>query len=196
MKSDWLPTKVDDTILADYVKTGNLDPQNVIGWRTGFGEDLPNPKEGEIVVFVEHLERGFKPPGSKFLRDAMAFMNVRLQDLGPNSISNLCQFQVFCEAYLRIEPSVPLFWHFFHLNRQTEFHNGPSLELGGVNVQRRRDSPFPSLAMPSHPKGWGESWFYCQETSPAGENKLLGYRKNRLRTNFKIPDKLTEEEES
>ena len=66
-KSDWLPTKVNDTILADYVKTGNLDPEDVIGWRTGFGEDLPNPKEGEIVVFVEHLERGFKPPGSNSL---------------------------------------------------------------------------------------------------------------------------------
>ncbi|KAI5020137.1 hypothetical protein ZWY2020_045025 [Hordeum vulgare] len=50
--------------------------------------------------------------------------------------------------------------------------------------------------MPSHPKGWGESWFYCQETSPSGENKLLGYRKDRLPTNFKLPDKLTEEEES
>ncbi|KAI5003410.1 hypothetical protein ZWY2020_030570 [Hordeum vulgare] len=126
----------------------------------------------------------------------MTFMNVRLQDLGANSIRNLCQFQVFCEAYLRMEPSVPLFWYFFHLNRQTEFHNGPSLELGGVNVQRRRDSPFPSLTMPSHPKGWGESWFYCQETSPEGENKLRGYRGDRLPTNFKLPDKLTEEEES
>ena len=95
-----------------------------------------------------------------------------------------------------MEPSVPLFWYFFHLNRQTEFSNGPSLELGGVNVQRRRDSSFPSLAMPSHPKGWGESWFYCQETSPEGENKLLGYREECLPTNFKLPDKLTEEEES
>ncbi|KAI5012274.1 hypothetical protein ZWY2020_024408 [Hordeum vulgare] len=50
--------------------------------------------------------------------------------------------------------------------------------------------------MPSHPKGWGESWFYCQETSPAGENKLLGYRPTRLPINFKLLDKLTEEEES
>ncbi|KAI5012421.1 hypothetical protein ZWY2020_024555 [Hordeum vulgare] len=50
--------------------------------------------------------------------------------------------------------------------------------------------------MPSHPKGWGESWFYCQETSPEGENKLLGYREERLPTKFKLPDKLTEEEES
>ena len=78
-KSDWLPTKVNDAILNDYVKTGNLDPQEVIGWRTGLGEEVPNTKEGEIVVFVEHLERGFKPPRSKFLRDAMTFMNVRLQ---------------------------------------------------------------------------------------------------------------------
>ncbi|KAI5018704.1 hypothetical protein ZWY2020_043592 [Hordeum vulgare] len=50
--------------------------------------------------------------------------------------------------------------------------------------------------MPSHPKGWGESWFYCKETSPAGENKLQGYRPSRLPVNFKLPDKLTEEEES
>ena len=98
-KSDWLPTKVDDAVLANYVKAGCLDPQDVIGWRTGLGEDLPNPKEGEIVVFVEHLEWGFKPPGSKFLRDALTFMNVRLQDLGPNSISNLSQFQVLCEVF-------------------------------------------------------------------------------------------------
>ena len=55
-KSDWLPTKVNDAILEDYVKTGNLDPQDVIGWRTGLGEEIPNPKEGEIVVFVQHLE--------------------------------------------------------------------------------------------------------------------------------------------
>ena len=139
-KADWLPTKVDDAFLNDCVKMANLDPKEVIGWRSGLGEEIPNPKEGEIVVFAEHLERGFKPPGSKFLRDAMAFMNVRLQDLGPNSISNMCQFQVFCEAYLRMEPSVTLFCYFFHLNRQTEFSNGPSLELGGVNVQRRKDS--------------------------------------------------------
>lgn len=97
-KADWLPTKVDEAFLNDCVKMGNLDPKEVIGWRSGFGEEIPNPKEGEIVVFAEHLERGFKPPGSKFLRDAMTFMNIRLRDLGPNLIRNLCQFQVFCEA--------------------------------------------------------------------------------------------------
>ena len=66
-KSDWLPTKVNDAILADYVKTGNLDPQDVIGWRTGFGEEIPNPKEGEIVVFVEHLERVLSRPDRSYL---------------------------------------------------------------------------------------------------------------------------------
>ena len=160
-KADWLPTKVDDAFLKDCVKTGNIDLKEVIGWQSGLGDEIPNPAEGEIVVFADHLERGFKPPGTKFLRHAMFFMNVRLQDLGPNPISNMCQFQVFCKAYLQMEPWVTLFWYFFHLNRQTEFSNGPSLELGGVNVQRCRDSLFPSLAKPSHPKGWAESWFYC-----------------------------------
>ena len=46
-KSDWLPTKVNDAILEDYVKTGNLDPRDVIGWRTGFGEAIPIPKKGK-----------------------------------------------------------------------------------------------------------------------------------------------------
>ncbi|KAI5011779.1 hypothetical protein ZWY2020_013916 [Hordeum vulgare] len=50
--------------------------------------------------------------------------------------------------------------------------------------------------MPNHPKGWGESWFYCRDTSPPRENERLGYRKERVPTNFKLPGKLTEEEES
>ena len=92
-KADWLPTKVDDAFLEDCVKTGNLDPKEVIGWRSGLGDEIPNPKEGEIVVFAEHLERGFKPPGSKFLRDAMAFMNVRLQDLAPTRSATCASFK-------------------------------------------------------------------------------------------------------
>lgn len=91
-KCNWLPTKVNDAYLDNFVKTGNLDPKEVIGWRTTFGETIPQPAEGEVVVFADHLEQGFKPPGSKFFRDALHFFQLHPQDLGPNSISNLCQF--------------------------------------------------------------------------------------------------------
>ena len=91
------------------------------------------------MIFTDYLERGFKLPGSKFFRDVLHFLNVHPQDLGPSSISNLCQFEIFCEVYLQREPVIPLFWNFFHLNRQTGFPNGPNHELGGVNIQRRRE---------------------------------------------------------
>ena len=143
-KCDWLPTKVDDATLEKYVEAGLLDSKEIIGWRTAPGELIPNPGPGEVVIFTDYLERGFKPPGSKFFRDALHFLNLHPQDLGPNSITNLCQFQVFCEVYLQKEPSIPLFWNFFHLNRQTEFSNGPNHELGGVNVHRSRERGFPA----------------------------------------------------
>uniref|UniRef100_A0A8R7PQZ6 Transposase (putative) gypsy type domain-containing protein n=1 Tax=Triticum urartu TaxID=4572 RepID=A0A8R7PQZ6_TRIUA len=56
-------------------------------------ESSPQPEQGEVVVFVDHLRRGFSPPGSKFFRDMLNFFELRPQDLGPNSIINLRQFK-------------------------------------------------------------------------------------------------------
>ena len=90
-------------------------------------------------------------------------------------MSNICNFQVFSEAYLQEEPSVDLFRDFFHLNRRTEFTDGPHQELGGVSIQKRKDVSFPHPALHSHPKEWNQLWFYCRDTSPEGENPLPGY---------------------
>ena len=75
------------------------------------------------------------------------FLQLHPQDIGPNSVSNICTFQVFCEAYLQEEPMVELLRDFYYLNHGTEFVDGPNTELGGVSIQ---------------------TWFYCQDTSPAG----------------------------
>jgi hypothetical protein len=138
------------------------------------------PQQGEVVVFADHLHRGFCPPGSKFFCDVLNFFNLRPQDLGPNSITNLCQLQVFCEVYLQTEPTVLLFQEFFYINHQTEFKDGPSIELGGISIQRRKNSAFPEAKLASHPKGWNKTWFYCRNTAPQGENPLPGYRLDRL----------------
>ena len=69
--------------------------------------------------------------------------------------------------------------------------DGLSLELGGVSIQRQRDVTFPSAALPSHPKGWNNTWFYCQNFSPAEENPLPGYRPYRLSINTELPGRLT-----
>lgn len=134
---------------------------------------------------------GFSPPESKFLRDVLHFFQLHPQDIGPNSVSNICNFQVFCEVYLQEEPSVELFREYFYLNRQKKFTNGPSLELGGVSVQRRRDAILPYAHLPSHPKDWNQTWFYCKDTSPADENPLPGYRIQLLDPKHHLPEKLT-----
>src|SRR4051812_5417324 len=119
------------------------------------------------------------------------FFDLRPQDIGPNSVSNICNFQVFYEVYLGEEPNLLLFRELFYLNRQNERANGPSLELGGVSIQRRRDAIFPYANPLSHPKDWNLTWFYCQDTSPADENPLPGFRALPLESTHPLPDKLS-----
>jgi hypothetical protein len=154
-------------------------------------EEKPHRKAGEVIIFTDHMSRGFAPPGSKFFREVLNFFDLRPQDIGPNSMSNICNFQVFCEVYLGEEPSLLLFRELFYMNQQNERANGPSLELGGISIQRWRDCLFPYAELPSHPKSWNQTWFYCQDTSPADEKPLPGFRALHLESNHQLPDKLT-----
>ena len=146
------------------------------------------------MIFADHLARGFKPPGSKFYRDVLANFQLRPQDIGPNSVTNLCHFQVLSEVYLQEEPSVELFRDLFHLNRRTEFTDGPNTELGGVSIQKRKEVDFPHAKHHRHPKDWNQTWFYCQKTAPADENPLPGYRTHRLSNGHPLPQRLTAKE--
>mgnify|MGYP005841990963 CR=1 FL=1 len=87
---NWVPSQVSQLMLQDYVAQGFLPAQEEIGWRAAQGDDVPRPGEGEVVVFIDHLMRGFSPPGSKLFWDILNFFNLHPQDLAPNSISNFC----------------------------------------------------------------------------------------------------------
>ena len=123
----------------------------------------------------------------------LASFQLHPQDIGPNSVSNICNFHVFCEVYLQEEPSVELFRDFFHLNR-TEFTDGPNTELGGVSIQKRKEVNFPHVKHHSHPKDWNQTWFYCRNTAPTDENPLPGYRVHRLSNEHPLPQRLTARE--
>ena len=62
----WIPSKVIEETLSDYVSMGVLAAKEVIHWRVPSHECPPEPQEGEVIVFTDHLLRGFSPPGSKF----------------------------------------------------------------------------------------------------------------------------------
>src|SRR6187399_527489 len=188
---DWVPSVITEEDLVNAAAIGTLGPQAVLKWRAPGDECPPTPKEGEVIVFFDHMARGFSPPGSKFFRDVLAAFQLHPQDIGPNSISNICNFQVFSKVYLQEEPSVDLFRDFFHLNRRTEFTSGPHQELGGISIQKRRDAVFPHASLHTHPKDWNKSWFYCVDTSPEGENPLPGYRETRIPANHPLPQRLS-----
>ena len=188
---NWVQSRVIEEDLNNHVATGALAKKEVIHWRAPGPEHPPKPKDGEVVVFVDHLGRGFSPPGSKFFYDVLASFQLHPQDIGPNSVSNICHFQVFCEAYLQEEPTVELFRHFFHLNRCTEFIDGPNTELGRMAVQKRKEVSFLHAKIHSHPKEWNQTWFYCKDTSPTDENPLSGYRPHRLSNTHPFPQRLT-----
>ena len=162
------------------VRIGTLPKKNEFRWRVPGTENPPTAKQGGVVVFVYHIGHGFKLPGSKFFRDVLSSFQLHAQDIGPNSVSNICNFQVFCEVYLQEDPTAELFRDFFHLNRRTEFVNGPNTELGVVSIQKRKEVEFPHAKLHSHPKEWNQTWFYCIDTSPEDENPLLAYCDHRL----------------
>ena len=87
-------------MLNEYVDMGAFPAKEVTHWRVPGPETTPQPGEGEVVIFSDHLLHGFSPPRSKFFWDALHFYNLHPQDIVPNSVSNLCHFQVFCEVYL------------------------------------------------------------------------------------------------
>ena len=124
--------------MKDFVTVGYFPNKSVLHYRVPDpGEERRPPKYGQVILFTNHMNQGFSPPGSKFFRDILHCFKLHPQDIGSNSISIIYNFQVFCEVYLQEEPSVELLREYYYLNRQNEFTNGPNLELDGISIQRR-----------------------------------------------------------
>ena len=73
------------------------------------GEEEPFPQEGERVLLLSHVERGFSLPPHPFLLDFLAFTGSQLHHIVPNTITLLASFFTLCEGFLVIEPH----WHLF-----------------------------------------------------------------------------------
>jgi hypothetical protein len=89
----WVRSHVSTLMLNDLVEQGLLPAQGTISWRVLDEESSPQPEQGEVVIFVDHLQRGFSPLGAKFFRDVLKLFDLRPQDLCPNSVTNLYNFK-------------------------------------------------------------------------------------------------------
>ena len=113
---NWEGSWVTEQTLADLADAGFLPPKEDNVWRAPGDEIEPRPKPNELVMFVEHVERGFTPPGSLFFRNLMQRLGLRLHDIGPNSMLQVSNFHVLCEDYLGIAPNIDLWLASFSCN--------------------------------------------------------------------------------
>ena len=70
---------------------------------------------GFFPVFQHCVVAELVPVFSPFLEAVLAFYQIQLLHLHPNSVLILAVFAYLCEAYLGLEPTVGLFWCFYAL---------------------------------------------------------------------------------
>ena len=59
---NWVKSRITEEELNNFVATGALAKKEGIHWRAPGDEVLPQPKNGEVIVFADRLGRGFSPP--------------------------------------------------------------------------------------------------------------------------------------
>ena len=62
---NWVPSTVTKSKLVEFVKSSHLPKKEVMSYHAPDpSEERPQPKEGEVIIFTDHMNRGFAPPGS------------------------------------------------------------------------------------------------------------------------------------
>src|SRR3954465_3510513 len=102
---EWLPSIVTEGMLQGSQEYGMLPRHGCCV--PSLEEEEPLPQEGERVLLLSHVDRGFSLPPHPFLLDFLAFTGSQLHHLVPNAITLFSSFFSLCEAFLGIEPH----WH-------------------------------------------------------------------------------------
>ena len=85
---DWRGSVVSDETLAQLRLDGVLGTEDEVKARVPPEDEIrPDPRRGEVVLFVDHLERGLALPVSPFFCQFLEFFNLQLHHLGANSIA-------------------------------------------------------------------------------------------------------------
>jgi hypothetical protein len=166
---DFLPSTVTEQNLQDLVADGLIAEGS---WRLPGKEAEPEPREGERVLLTTHVERGFSLPPHPFFRGFLNFFGAQLHHFAPNTIAYLSAYVTFCECFLGCPAHWGLFKHIFTIRSQSVKKANPDdgktnvIQLcGGLGIQRRTGSSFPSLSFPDSVRGWQSTWFYCKDVA-------------------------------
>ena len=91
-----------------------MPPETGVEARVLDGKLVPEPREGEVVVFYIRFAHGFRFPASDFYRCFLDFFRLQLHHLGANLVLQLAAFTACCEGYLGMLPYTKLWCRLFY----------------------------------------------------------------------------------
>ena len=74
--ANWAKSMATQSKLEELAESGVLPLQSEIEWRGTEEETRPSLQEGEVICFLEHVTRGFRPPGHPFFRDLLLHYEI------------------------------------------------------------------------------------------------------------------------
>ncbi|KAK1679300.1 hypothetical protein QYE76_040148 [Lolium multiflorum] len=135
-------------------------------------EIVPEPQDGERVVFLAHFERGFGLPPSSFFLDLLDFYKLQPHHLPGNSIFYLSCYTTFMEAYIGIRPTRETFARFFALRINSVQGLDipapkPPVQCGSCIISSRQGSPFFKFSGLESCRLWQGTFFYVKNNGTA-----------------------------
>ena len=169
LQGNFLPSTVKARDGEDLVDDGLIARDS---WRLPGTEAEPQPREGERILLTTHLERGFSLPPHPFFRNFLSFFGAQLHHFPPNAIAYLAAFVTLCECFLGCSAHWGLFKHIFTVRSQAVKKPKSSEDkthviqlCGGLGLQKRKGSEFPTLNLLESVRGWQSTWFYCNDVA-------------------------------
>ncbi|KAE8805574.1 hypothetical protein D1007_18240 [Hordeum vulgare] len=126
---------IDDGHIAYLRQTSKLPSEEVVEAHMPGDELVPEPRDGELLIFASHFLVGFELPASSFLRHFLQSFGLQIHHVGVNVVLYITCFITMCEAYLGNRPFSTFFPHFFYLCSQK--HGAVDYSCDGAVIYRR-----------------------------------------------------------
>ena len=101
---NWVKSRITEEEMNNHVATGALAKKEDIHWRAPGDEVLPQPKNGEVTVFTDHLDRGFSPPSSIFFVMHFISSNCTLKTSNPTPCLTFAIFKYSVKPIFKRNP--------------------------------------------------------------------------------------------
>jgi hypothetical protein len=132
--------------------------------RAGGDNNVPAPKENEVVIYRSFLKAGLRFPLSKFVVEVLKICQIFLHQITPEAVIRMGIF-VWAVRSQGLEPSAKCFCSMHELTYETkatckeQYHN--NFGCYGFTARPNASYPVPTYRK-RWPGAWMEEWFYVK----------------------------------